>query len=166
MPDPRDRSDDAAELEAPPSDQELASAAELRHALDDPRLPNDDADLARALASAWSPRDLAPHEHRALVEQALLRQSGASRRRGKLLRVSFVASTVVALAAAVLLVLRGRPSPDLPRIVPGFAVSRSTQPLFLDRFAATGGETSRIDRIAMARSADLRDNEFAKWGVR
>ena len=46
------------------------------------------------------------------------------------------------------------------------AVSRSTQPLFPERFPATGGETSRIDRIAMARGADLRDNEFAKWGVR
>ena len=28
------------------------------------------------------------------------------------------------------------------------------------------GETTRIDRIAMARAADLRDNEFARWGVR
>ena len=46
------------------------------------------------------------------------------------------------------------------------AVSRSTQALFPERFAATGGETARIDRIAMARATDLRDNEFAKWGVR
>jgi hypothetical protein len=45
-------------------------------------------------------------------------------------------------------------------------VSRSTQALFPDRFAPVGGETARIDRIAVARAADLRDNEFAKWGVR
>ena len=45
------------------------------------------------------------------------------------------------------------------------AIHRSTQPLFREPFAAVGGETSRVDRIAMARGADLRDNEFAKWGV-
>jgi len=52
--------------------------------------------------------------------------------------------------------------------VPVVAVvlSRSTQALFTDPFAPTGGESARIDRIAMARGADLRDNQFAKWGAR
>ena len=74
---------------------------------------------------------------------------------------------MLALAASVLLVLwRQAPSTPPTTSLPALAVSRSTQALFSDRFAPTGGETARIDRIAMARAADLRDNEFAKWGVR
>jgi hypothetical protein len=44
--------------------------------------------------------------------------------------------------------------------------ARSTQALFDAPFARTGGESARIDRIAMARAQDYRDNQFAAWGVR
>jgi len=50
---------------------------------------------------------------------------------------------------------------------------RSTQPLFEEPFqasAATGARAShgsaRIDRIAMARASDFRENEFSRWGAR
>ena len=153
--------------DAPASEEELAESARLRDALEDPRRPNQDAELARAMSSAWSPRDLPGEAHRVLVERALARHDVLRRRRGRVIRVSFGAGAVVALAAAVLLVLRTDPrGPDAVRTVEVVAVSRSTQALFPDRFAPTGGESSRIDRIAMARAADLRENEFAKWGVR
>jgi hypothetical protein len=43
--------------------------------------------------------------------------------------------------------------------------ARTTQPLFDEPFHA--GETSaRIDKIAIARAADYRDNYFAKRGVK
>jgi hypothetical protein len=161
MSDPRNRHDDP---DAPATEQERAAADDLRAALEDPRRSNEDADLARALSSAWSPRDLASEEHRALVERALDRRKTV-RRSGRVIRISFGVSAVVALAAGVLLVLRN-PRLDETHVAVGLAVSRSTQPLFPDRFAPAGGQTARIDRIAMARAADLRDNEFAKWGVR
>ncbi|HEY1694589.1 MAG TPA: hypothetical protein VGG39_20605 [Polyangiaceae bacterium] len=161
MSDPRDRIDDP---DAPPSEEERAAAESLRAALEDPARPNEDAALARALSSAWSPRDLAAETHHALVAKAL---DARSRRRGVVVRVSFGASAALALAAAVLLLVRSdRQPPDTVHAIAAIAVSRSTQPLFPDRFPATGGETARIDRIAMARATDLRDNEFAKWGVR
>jgi hypothetical protein len=163
MSDPRDQIPDP---DAPASQEESAEAEKLREALEDPRRASADAELARALSSAWSPRDLTPGQHAQLVDAALARHDG-TQRRGKVIRASFGASAIVALAASVLLaVWSGRPPPDATRLAAGLAVSRSTQPLFHDRFAPTGGESARIDRIAMARAADLRDNEFAKWGVR
>jgi hypothetical protein len=153
--------------DAPATEEELAESARLREALEDPSRPNRDAELARAMSSAWSPRDLPAEAHRVLVERALARHDLLRRRRGRVIGVSFGAGAVVALAAAVLLVLRTDPrNQDAVRSVEVVAVSRSTQALFPDRFATTGGESSRIDRIAMARAADLRENEFAKWGVR
>ncbi len=163
MSDPRSRHDDP---DAPVTGQERAAADDLRSALVDPRRPNDDAELARALSSAWSPRDLPAEQHRALVERALVRHHQA-RRSGRVIRVSFGVGTIVALAAGVLLVVRSaRLDEPHVRVEASLVVSRSTQSLFPDRFAPSGGETARIDRIAMARAADLRDNEFARWGVR
>jgi ferric-dicitrate binding protein FerR (iron transport regulator) len=151
--------------DAPPSEQELAEAERLREALDDPSREHANAQLARALSAAWSPRDLAPEAHRALVDQALARSS--QRRRRVVVRVAFGASAVLALAACVLLFVRGGKGPAADaRAAATPAVSRSTQALFPEHFPPTGGESARIDRIAVARAADLRENEFAKWGVR
>jgi hypothetical protein len=163
----------ADDPDAEPTEAERAEADRLRAALEDPAGgANDDADLARALRAAWAPRDLPAVEHRALVDRALasLPARRPERRRRTAIRVSFAAGAVAALAACVLLVvstaqdgLVGAPSATLsPRV----AITRSTQDLFAQPFAATGGATARIDRIALARAADLRDNEFAKWGVR
>jgi hypothetical protein len=167
MSDPRDRPEDPLQPDpdAPATDEELAEAAKLRDALEDPSRSNHDAELARAMSSAWSPRDLSAEAHRSLVEKALVGRD-ARRRRNRVIRVSFGASAVLALAAAILLYVRSDSQPPGTVHVAAMAVSRSTQALFRDRFASSGGESSRIDRIAMARGADLRDNEFAKWGVR
>jgi hypothetical protein len=159
MADPRERPDDP---DAPPSKEEEEHAAQLREALEDPAVPDASAELARALSSAWQPRDLAAERHRALVDQTLAR-----RPQGQVIRVSFGAGAMLALAASVLLALWGdRHGPARGAFAPELSVSRSTQELFDQSFAPTGGETGRIDRIAMARASDLRDNEFARWGVR
>ena len=42
---------------------------------------------------------------------------------------------------------------------------RSTQALF-DQPFERGQATARADRIAVARTADLRQNRFARWGVK
>jgi hypothetical protein len=73
---------------------------------------------------------------------------------------------MLALAASVLLALWGDRHGPGSGLAPTLTMSRSTQDLFDQQFAPTGGETRRIDRIAMARATDLRDNEFARWGVR
>jgi len=157
--------DDVLPPDAPPSDEELAEAEKLRDALEDPASAHPDAELARALTAAWSPRDLAPREHRALVDRALVRRD-QERHRRRVVRVSFGASAALALAACVALVVWSGKRPPSESRTTALAVSRSTQPLFATTFAPVGGETARIDRIALAREADLRENEFAKWGVR
>jgi hypothetical protein len=158
MSEPRDQDD---ESDTPPGDDERAQADSLRAALDDASQRHEDAELARVLRAAWSPHDLPADEHRALVARAV------SRPRSRVVRVSFGASAFVALAASVVLFLWTGTGPGtVSPVTQPVALSRSTQDLFRAAFPMTGGESARIDRIAMARAADLRDNEFAKWGVR
>ena len=78
-------------------------------------------------------------------------------------RVVWVAFGGVALAAAaaVVLLVGGMPPREPP-----LATARSTQSLFVERFESRGGESARIDRIAMARGSDLRENHYARWGAR
>jgi len=120
-----------------------------------------DPELARVLRAAWSPEDLSPEEHRKLVARAV------APRRATVVRVSFGASALLVLAASVLLVVwSDKPPRPGPNLGPVLSLSRSTQSLFARPFAPSGGESARVDRIAMARAADLRENQFAKWGVR
>jgi hypothetical protein len=141
--------------DAPPSAEELAASARLRDALEDPSRENEDAELARALSLAYEPRALDPAEHKAIVDRVL------RERRGVVIRVLFGASALVAAAAVVLLAVQfTRKPPALPEL----AMSRTTQPLFEQKFEL-GERSARIDRIASARSADLRNNHFARWGV-
>jgi hypothetical protein len=148
--------------DAPPSEEELAESARLREALADPSKASEDAELLRALASAHAPREIDPLVHRAIVEKAV---SAARPRRGVVIRVAFGVAAVVAAAALILLFIRTLPRPS-DGTTAQVSMSRSTQPLFTEPFAPQGGESARIDRIAMAREADLRENRFARWGVR
>jgi hypothetical protein len=154
--------------DAPPSEEELAEANKLREALEDPSSTHDDAGLARALSAAWSPADLRPDDHRAIVDRALARRAARRRRARLVTRVSFGAGALVALAAGVALVAGNLSTPSPPTRAASVALvpTRSSQALFPEPFAISGGETARVDRIAMAREADLRDNEYARWGVR
>lgn len=154
----------------PASPDELRVAAELRDALDDgaraDRAATPEQELAVALRSAWRPAQLGDDAHRAIVAEALdePRAVIALRPRARTKRVALTAgaATVLALAASVVfwLATAAHPSRQAP-----LAKARSTQPLFDEPFKP--GETSaRIDRIAIARASDYRDNRFATWGVR
>jgi hypothetical protein len=151
---------DLPDPDAPVTDEELGAAERLRSDLEGSTTTSEEAELANALRAAWDPGDLPAAEHRALVARAL------GRRARPVARVTLARVAVVALAAGVALALvrKGSYGPDASSTA--LAVSRSTQDLFRERFAAAGGETERIDRIAVARATDLRENEFAKWGVR
>ncbi len=165
---PPDLLDSQPHPDAPASEEELTASARLRDALEDPspvlgRSP--EADLARSLALSHAPRDIDPKEHRAIVDRAIVEgaRRAKKRQRGVVIRVTFGVSAIVAVAASVLFYFNVRgPAP----VAMELAVTRSTQPLFPERFPQVGGESARIDRIAMARSADLRENRFARWGVR
>ncbi len=162
--------------DAPASDKELCAAGELRDALADPTRANDDASLARALVLAHSPRALDERENAALVERALAkpasavtRVSAARARRSRGARAAWggASAAVAALAAAALVFLGSRKEPVGPVMpeAPALRYARSTQPLFHEPFAARGGASERVDRIASARAEDLRENRFAQWEV-
>jgi hypothetical protein len=170
---PRPPSTTDADLDRAPSEEETRAAAELRDALANPAIANEDANLLRALALAESPRPLGDDEHRLILDGALATH-GKRAQGGRVIRIVFgAAATSLAAAAAVALFVQAQPgglglSPNVTRATTSQALARarSTQPLFDGPFARLGGESSRIDRIALARASDLRDNEFSRWGVR
>lgn len=157
----------AAADEAPPTDEELAAAERLRASLETGTADHADAELARSLRAAWSPAPLADHAHRAVVDRAIAPKAVVSldARRAVARRIYAGAASIVALAAGVLLWLNTGNTGDHGRDEAPLAAARSTQSLFDEPFKP--GETSaRIDRIAVARASDFRENRFAKWGVR
>ncbi len=161
-----------AMLDATPSAEEQELAAALRDALaaktatTATRAAEPTVQLAHALRAAFAPAALAPAEHDAILQAALAKMPAARREpetRGRVIRVAFgFVAGGLALAASIFFVVTSAPSggSEAP-----LAKARTTQPLFSEPFKP--GETSaRIDRIASARAADFRDNQFAKWGVR
>jgi hypothetical protein len=144
------------------SPEEVRAAAELRDALDANTAATPEAELARALGCAWNPAPLSDAEHQAIIARAIGTNVVAFRRRSVVVRVSFGMAGVLAIAASVLFVIRqgAHGDSELP-----LALARSTQPLFTEPFRS-GDASARIDRIALARASDFRDNRFAKWGVR
>jgi hypothetical protein len=143
-------------LDDVPTAEELELAAELRDALDaDP--------VVQALASAWRPKDINSIEHRQIVAKAL---PPAARQGGRVMRVTFgFVAGAIAIAASVVVWMN---APHAQTEVP-LARARTTQPLFPSYDGFKSGEanaTARIDKIAIARAGDYRDNRFAKWGVR
>ena len=160
-PEPLDEGTHAEILDdMPMSAEEIALAAELREALEG---KTGAPEVVTALRSAWSPAALDEAEHRKIVEGAVGRSNVVTLQpRRRTMRLAVVTTTtVLALAAGVVLWVTSAPSQGEQPL----AKARSTQPLFDEPFKA--GETSaRIDRIAIARASDYRDNRFAQWGVR
>jgi len=154
---------------APSTPAEAAAAAALGDALDGRSGAHRDQDgdalaLAVALRAAFAPDPPAP----AAIERALaaaLRSRPEARGQRLPRRVALLglgaAAGALALAAAVALTLTA-PGPGPGRPLPH--VSRSTAALFEARFEL-GQTSARIDRIAVARERELRDNRFAHWGV-
>ncbi|MCC6901942.1 MAG: hypothetical protein IT377_23425 [Polyangiaceae bacterium] len=160
----------AAALEdplAPPSDEEIAESERLRDALAG-HGSHASADLARALRAAAAPAALRPLDAERVASRALGQRVS---RRGRLLVVTFgtVTTAAVAIAASWFLViapaLDGDGGAKLAAQAEALAVSRSTAGMFSEKFEQ-GATTARVDRIALARSRELRSNRYALWGVR
>lgn len=143
--------------DAPPTTEELAEAERLRDALERGDPAHADLALARALRSAARPEPLSELAHRAILTSVVAPRAQPPVVR----RFAAPVTLVVAMAASLLLLIRTAPSPD---DVP-LAQARSTEDLFREPFRP-GEASARIDRIALARSGDFRDNRFARWGVR
>jgi hypothetical protein len=143
--------DHAAIIAAAIDADERAQAEALGRSLDaDP--------LVVAVRAAWEPKAIDPAEHRAIVARAV----GSARTNvvpwKRPARYTAVVGAALAIAAAFALrVTRVEEAP--------LARTRSTEPLFDEPFKP-GEASARIDKIALARASDYRDNRFAKWGVR
>jgi hypothetical protein len=155
--------------EGPPSAEELAEAERLRRALafelsEDEPAPKG-AELARAIVAAVRPEPIDPARNEVLIQKALAK---APKRRGtNVLYVAFGAATLAVAAAAAVLGIGsfGRDDGRIPEPL-ALAASRPADDLFTEKFPTTGGTSARVDRIAMARERDYRDNQFARWGIR
>ncbi len=157
---------------APPNESELVESARLRDALEG-KGAHPDADLARALRSAGAPGALAEQRAQELAHGAV-----RPARTGNVIFVTFGAAAVTALAAAAAAMLFVFPAERKDEAAPAAAVaaapppgaaalvqSRSTAALFNEKFE-TAQTSDRIDRIADARSRELRQNRYAQWGLR
>jgi hypothetical protein len=167
------------DFDAEPTAEELEAARALAEALEG-RGAGLEAEFAGALKAAYEPEGLDPARHEALLASALGEKGAtvvdlAERRRAAARRaVRWGGATgVLAAAAAAALVLwpggrrEGQPpsTATVAALAPPALASRSTQELFEEPFARSGGGSARIDRIAQARSRDLRQNRFRRWGV-
>ncbi|MCU0657282.1 MAG: hypothetical protein MUF64_19085 [Polyangiaceae bacterium] len=148
------------DLDPPPSAEERLAAEALARSLE-LGSPHPDRPLVEALQAAYRPAPIDPARHEELLVQAL----AEARPPGRLLAFPQRRWALLgAVAAAACLLLVGR---SMRRPVPvALAASRSTQSLFQEQFPRQGGHSQRIDRIALARSRELRENRFAGWGVR
>jgi len=148
---------------APPSDEEIVESERLRRALEGQgRHPS--AELARALSAALGGSPL-PDER--LAEHAA--RATRARRTNVIFVVFGAAAAAAALAASLLLVVRpaSERATESATVATTVKLSRSTAPLFGQKFSAGGhASTERIDRIALARGRELRQNRYAGWGVR
>lgn len=161
------------ERDLPATATERDAAARLREAMTHPQTEDRDepqVELADALVSAYRPRGIDPLRNELLISRALRRSSQRTVSRRVLPVVTAAMLGVAAMAAGIALYLR--PVTDKPDAVmataPMMQRSRSTAHLFdaATPFPRAGGESARVDRIANARAAELRDNRFAHWGVR
>lgn len=145
-----------------PSDDEKEAAARLRDALQRaPDKADPDLEFIRALRSAANPAPIEPQRHEALLGAAL------ARRPRRHVYPLFAAASAVAIAAAVALVF-GLPEKDAdvpPHSSARAIPCRSAAGLFDTSFPVTGGTSARVDRVAMAREREMRDNLFAQWQV-
>jgi hypothetical protein len=163
------RDDIEVDPDAPASEEEIAAADELRLALEDPSRKSEEADLARALSLANAPREIPESVHSALIAKSLDKMAAKRTDRGRVIRVAFGAATAFAIAASVLFLARfsseTSPAPQVAAVAIPLVQVHSTAPLFHEPFNAATA-SARIDRIAMARSDDLRENMYAQWGVK
>jgi len=122
-------------------------------------------DMVVALKAAWNPAPIDAEAHRTIVDRATARAVVQLKPSSRRMNIAIVTTTTAfALAASVIVWITAGPTIGLKGEL-AIAKARSTQPLFDEPFK-TGEASARIDRIAMARSSDYRDNFFARRGVK
>ena len=156
--------------DAPPSEAEVRAAEALRQALETggsgvtgPGLAAPEAELATALRSAVAPTPLSREAHEALIARALGTAAPAARSRVVAVGLFFACA---AAAASVLLVSGAQRRPSDGGSATALLPARSSQDLFVEPFPREGAGSARIDRITAARGRDLRENRYARWGVK
>jgi hypothetical protein len=155
---------------------ERASAEALRRALEgsedgsSPKTAAGDpeglAELAESLRAAYDPKALSTRDHEEILSRAVPAAKNGGR--SNVIRVSFGVVSAMAIAAAMVFYLRpANVDPVGAKNAPpiAWARSRSTTPLFSEPWKR-GEATARIDRIALAREHDFRENRFAARRVR
>jgi hypothetical protein len=151
---------------APATAEEIRESERLRRALDEGDESHAGARLAHALRAAVEPgAESAPVErHARTAASPTLPNAG---KRGNVVYASFGALAVAAAAGFALFVAgTGSEEPETAAVArPALVQSRTTGPLFAAPFEP-GQTTARIDRIAELRGRELRENRYAKWGVR
>jgi hypothetical protein len=150
---------------AEPSAEELREAEGLRQALEEGG-EHEHAALVRALTHALGGARLEPEAAERALDKALATPPASPRARSNLILVTFgVAASSLALAASVALVVGSAKRPESTVALRDFAPSRSLAPL-LDADASQLTASERMDRVASVRARELRENRYAKWGVR
>jgi len=138
---------------APPTPEEAQAAAELASALEG-SADTTGFTLVRALQLAQAPVAPTLPQH-----ERVLRRVRLTRHKLVIATLGSV-STLLAAAAALFLLLEPARAPN-----PRLATSRSLDAVLgAEAFNLTASE--RMDRIVVARAADLRENRYAAWGVR
>jgi len=147
------------ELEPPPTDEELAESERLRRELEVKDSTHPGAELARALRNAVDPRPLDPFTHRRILDQAVPKHSYRWYQRAEIY-IAFAAAAAVLIAFFSL-----RTQSEAPRAA-ALVHPHSTQALFKDAFPKEGETSKRMDAIVASRNRDLRNNRYARWGVK
>jgi hypothetical protein len=145
---------------APPTSEELVESARLREALGQ-GLPAADAAGLHVLRAAFDPEPANPQQ----LQRALGDLGVKPRSANRVYALFGAAGLSLAVAAGLALVIGGVSTSSEPPPASQLAVPRSTTPLFSEPFA-THSTSARMDRIATARTRDLRSNRFAAWGVK
>jgi len=138
------------EGDAPPTALERESAARLRVALEGGGDLDGEAALLGDLRAAHRPAALSPARNEELIARALASAGRAPRPISLFRRALPVTMATLTGVVALAALIRSRSTDDLFDPAEKFEVGRSS---------------ARIDRIASARSSDLRRNRFASWGV-
>lgn len=150
-----ERALDANDPLAPPTEEELAAASELRDHLDsDP--------LVVSLRAARG--QTSPSERTTRILERALAPRGASKAIHHRRAAPIWGTLAVAAAAALWIAVKSSSPFEASNSQPPLAFSRSTESLFTKPFD-TSSPSERIDKIAQVRARDLRNNRYAKWGL-
>ena len=152
-----------SEDDAAPTPEEIAESERLREELDDPGSQHPDVLLARSLRHAVAPKPIEAATHRKILDRVL---PESRPRRVQTFVLASVFAAAAAIALAIIPLRKGDESSIGPDVSAGLVHVHAADDLFAEPFPKEQLTSARIDRIASARTRDLRSNRFAKWGVR